>query len=95
MSSRFDFISIGEVTFGDDHLSFCGEVFVYYNTPDDWFVKEFKGILTDQGDKYRGRWEAGDDYDRLVRSFMSDPRLVEVSRECIKRRLNYWRDRNA
>jgi hypothetical protein len=95
MTSRFDFISIGEATFGSADLSFCGEIFVYYNSPDDWFLKEFKGILTDQGDKYRGRWESGTDFDRLVRIFMEDPRLVEVARECVKRRLNYWRDRHA
>jgi hypothetical protein len=95
MTSRFDFISIGEATFGSADLSFCGEIFVYYNTSEDWFAKEFKGILTDHGDKYRGRWESGGDFDRLVRIFMEDPRLVEVARECIKRRLNYWRDRHA
>lgn len=95
MTSRFDFISLGELTFAGENLSFCGEVFVYYNTPDDWFPKEFRGILTDRGDKYRGRWEEGDDFQRLVEGFMKDPRLVEVARECIKRRFNFWRDGSA
>ena len=98
MTSRFDFLSVGDVTFTGDNLSFCGEVFVYFNTPFDWFLKEFRGILTDKGDPYRGSWEEGDggeDFDRLVVAFMEDPRLVEVTQECIKRRFSFWRGRNA
>ena len=98
MTSRFDFLSIGDVTFAGDNLSFCGEVFVYFNTPFDWHLKEFRGILTDRGDPYRGSWEEGgneEDFDRLVAAFMEDPRLVEVTQECIKRRFSFWRGGNA
>jgi hypothetical protein len=95
MTSRFDFLSVGDVILKGHDLSFCGEVFVYFNTPFDWSLKEFRGILTDKGDPYRGSWEDGDDFDRLVVAFMEDPRLVEVAQECIKRRLNFWRGRSA
>lgn len=96
MSSRFDHISIGEVSFTGPDLSFFGEVRVYYNTPDDWLLKDFTGIFTDHGDKYRGQWDEDTrDFDRLSAAFMADSRLVEVATECIKRRLDFgsWKTR--
>lgn len=88
MTSLFDFLCLEEVEFSGPSVSFFGDVYVYYNTMDEWSMKEFTGILTTHGDKYRGRWTQGPQFKELERLFMADPRLVEVAKEFIRRRLS-------
>jgi len=90
MSSRIEFTCIGEVEFSGSNVSFFGEVYVYYDTVDDWSMKAFHGILTNHGDRYRGKWTQGPQFEELKRLFLADPRLVEVTKECIKRSLNIY-----
>jgi hypothetical protein len=90
MTSLFDFLCLGEVEFSGPSVSFFGDAYVYYNTVDDWSMKEFQGILTSHGDRYRGRWTQGPQFEELKRLFLADPRLVEVAKETIKRRLNIY-----
>lgn len=90
MTSLFDFIHLGEVEFSGPSVSFFGDVYVYYNTVDEWSMKEFHGILTNHGDRYRGRWTQGPQFEELKRLFLADPRLAEVAKETIKRRLNIY-----
>lgn len=94
MTSLFDFLHLGEVEFSGPTVSFFGNVYVYYNTLDDWSMKEFQGILTSHGDRYRGKWTQGPQFEELKRLFLADPRLVEVAKECIKRRLNIYGERH-
>jgi hypothetical protein len=91
--TRFDFIYLGELDLTGSPVSFFGDVYVYYNTVDEWLMKEFKGILKVNEDRYRGRWTQGPQFEELKRLFMADPRMVELAQEMIRRRLNIFEEK--
>jgi hypothetical protein len=93
MTTRFDFVHLGdELELKGDTVGFFGEIYVYYHSMDEWFMKEFKGILRVGEDRYRGRWTQGPQFEELKRLFMADPRMTEIAREFIRRRLNIFEE---
>lgn len=90
----FDFLHLGELELKGNAVGFFGDVYVYFNTADEWFLKEFSGILTQDEVKYRGRWTQGPQFEELKRLFMADPRMVEIAKECVKRRLNIHKEKS-
>jgi hypothetical protein len=83
-------LDIGEVDLQGTGLSFFGHVEVFYfQVTLEWVPKEFVGVMTQDGFKYRGHWSEGDDFDKLCALFKADPRMPELTVECIKRRIHH------
>jgi hypothetical protein len=93
MTSLFDFIHLGEVEFSGPSVSFFGDVYVYYNTVDEWSMKEFQGVLTNHGDRYRGRWTQGPQFEELKRLFLADKTLRAAAIDAIHKRLNIYEEK--
>jgi len=93
MTSRIEFTCIGEVEFSGSNVSFFGEVYVYYDTVDDWSMKAFHGILTNHGDRYRGRWTQGPQFEELKRLFLADKTLRAAAIDAIHKRLNIYEEK--
>jgi hypothetical protein len=88
-----DFLYLGEMEIKGSAVSFFGDAYVFFNTQDEWLLKEFSGVLTQDEVKYRGRWTQGPQFEELKRLFLADPRLVEVAKECVRRRLNIHKEK--
>jgi hypothetical protein len=93
MTSLFDFTHLGEVEFSGPSVSFFGDVYVYYNTIDEWFPKEFQGILNTHGDRYRGKWTQGPQFEELKRLFMADETLKAAAKEAVRKCLNIYEEK--
>jgi len=92
MSTRFDFLYLGDVDLVGPP-SFFGEAYFYYVTEEEWFMKEFSGVLTTvHGDKFRGRWTQGPEFEELERLFMSNRVLKAAAVGAIHRRLNMYEE---
>lgn len=90
MTTQAPSLDLGELELKGENLEFFGVVYVFYFSATlEWFPKEFHGILTQDGFKYRGRWTEGPDFEALSKLLMDDPRLVETATECVKRRVHY------
>lgn len=69
---------------GDDEFS--GRVSIYYySVSKEWWPADFVGVYKQQGFTYRGRWDEGEDFEKLKSMFMSDPRMPETASELVKK----------
>jgi len=83
-------LCVGEVGIKEDNLEFFGHVYVFYFAASlNWGLREFHGVMTQDGVMYRGRWTEGEDFEKLSQLFKADPRMPELTIECIKRRVHY------
>jgi len=83
-------MSLGELEIQGETTSFFGVVYIYYlSTSKDWGFTEFHGVLTQHGDKYRGQWTEGPDFEEMSDLFMKNPRLVELANKQVKRKTTY------
>ena len=89
MTTRFDFVYLGEIEFSSEGLTFFGDIFVYYLNLHHWSIKEFSGSLTVNERRYRGKWTKGRRFKELEYLFLSNPQLVDVAKDCIRRRLEW------
>lgn len=90
MTSCAPFLSLGDLEIKGDRTQFFGEVYLYYLAASrEWTIKEFHGVMTQDGVKYRGRWTEGADFQIMEALFKADPRLVELADEKVKRRVTY------
>lgn len=90
MTTSAPFLNLGVLEIKGDRTGFFGEVYVYYfSVSREWTVKEFHGVMTQDGVKYRGRWTEGDDFEEMESLFKADMRLMELVDEKIKRRVTY------
>lgn len=90
MTTQASSLCVGEVDLQGTNLSFFGHVYVFYfDAALEWELKEFHGVMTQDEVKYRGRWTEGEDFTKLSELFKSDPRMPELTMECIKRRVSH------
>ena len=90
MTTQASSLCVGEVDLQGTNLSFFGHVYVFYfDAAREGELKEFHGVMTQDEVKYRGHWSEGDDFDKLCVLFKADPRMPELTMECIKRRVSH------
>lgn len=91
MTTLLPSYNLGFVKLRDGSDEFSGTVSITLSHGTlEWWVDGFRGIFSEDGFPYRGRWVEGEDgFSRLKSMFMSDSRMPELASEIIKKVTRY------